>query len=107
MATKTNTNQLTQAVLRYLTLNGHFVFRNNNAPVYDPTRQVYRKNSNGLNGVPDIMGCTKLGRALGIEVKSRYDAQSDAQKRFEEKFKKRGAIYILCRSVDDVINAGL
>ena len=92
--------QLTKQALEYLNANGHFVVRINNIP-----GQKYRK-GNVTKGVADIMGCTKDGRALAIEIKT-TDRQSVFQKCFEEHYKKRSGVYILCKSLNDIIRAGL
>ena len=42
------------------------------------------------------------GRAFGIEVKTAKGKQRDAQKKWQEAWEKRGGIYILARSVEDV-----
>ena len=52
------------------------------------------------------MGCTKEGYALAVEIKT-TDSQSEFQKDFESQYKKRKGIYIICRSIDDLIDAGL
>ncbi len=88
-------SELTKQIIKYLTLNGHFVVRINNIP-----GTKYRAGTL-TKGVPDIMGCTKTGKALGIEVKT-TDKQSEYQKTFEEHYKSRGGIYILAHSLDDV-----
>ena len=93
-------SNLTKAVIQYCTLNGHYVVRINNIP-----GRKYRTNTL-TKGVPDIMGCTKAGKALGIEIKT-TDQQSEYQKEFEDHYKKRGGIYILARKLEDVKDAGL
>ena len=93
-------SELTKQIINYCTLQGHFVCRINNIPG--------RKNrANTLTkGVPDIMGCTKTGKALGIEIKT-TDQQSEFQKEFESHYKSRGGIYILARKLEDVIERGI
>ncbi len=43
-------NAIQRAILHYLQLKGYFCWRQNNAPVYDPTRKVYRAH-NGIKGL--------------------------------------------------------
>ena len=70
----------------------------------------------GLPGSPDIIGAVAytitpadvgrtVGLALGIEVKTPTGRQRDDQKRFQAAWERRAAgIYILARSVDDVLH---
>lgn len=92
------TNDLTKQILEHCKLKGHYVVRVNNIP-----GTKYRAN-NVTKGTADILGCTKDGKALAIEVKNKdtNDKQSDAQKEFEEHYKKRGGIYILATKLEDV-----
>jgi len=56
-------------------------------------------------GTPDLLGVIKrgdIGQAFGIEVKTIKGRQRDAQRAFQDAWEKRGGIYILARSVDDV-----
>lgn len=89
-------SQLTKQIINYCNLKGHYVFRCNNIP-----GMKYRKN-NIHRGIADIMGCTKQGIALAIEIKT-TDQQSEFQKEFEEHYKKRGGIYILAHKLEDVM----
>src|SRR5574343_307952 len=92
------TNDLTKQIIQYCTLKGHYVVRVNNIP-----GTKYRAN-NVTKGTADLLGCTKDGKALAIEVKNKdtKDVQSDAQKEFEDHYKKRGGIYILATKLEDV-----
>jgi len=56
----------------------------------------------GLKGSSDILACIG-GRFVGVEVKVGRDRQSDAQCRFEAAITRAGGVYILARSVDDVV----
>jgi hypothetical protein len=62
-----------------------------------------RRNSTyDRNGVSDIVGFLKGGRALFIEVKSKTGQLTDNQKLFRESCERFGALFILARSVSDV-----
>jgi hypothetical protein len=89
-------NELTKSILEYCRLKGHYVFRVNNIP-----GTKYRANTL-TKGIADILGCTKQGLALAIEVKIGKDRQSEYQKEFEEHYKKRGGIYIVATKLEDV-----
>ena len=89
-------NKLTKQILQYLNTAGHYAVRINNIP-----GTKYRK-GNVTRGVADIMGCTKGGKALAVEIKFGKDRQSEFQKEFEEHYKKRGGIYIIAQKIEDV-----
>jgi Holliday junction resolvase len=88
-------NKLTKQIIEYLTLQGHYVFRQNNIP-------TKRRSNTTHKGVADIMGCTKKGIALAVEVKIDKDKQSSYQIEFEKQYKKRGGIYIIAKTLEDV-----
>lgn len=54
------------------------------------------------DGTPDLLGVIAPGRAFAIEVKTGRGQQRDAQKNWQKAWEKRGGIYILARSVEDV-----
>lgn len=95
-------NSLTQAVIRLLTLRGFLAWRANQIPVRG---RIFV----GLRGVPDVIAIAPQfigadgGQFWGVEVKVGRDEQSEAQIAFEREAKKRGAVYIVARSLDDVI----
>ena len=45
------------------------------------------------------------GRAFAIEVKTARGQQREAQKNWQKAWEKRGGIYVLARSVEDVYKA--
>ena len=54
------------------------------------------------DGTPDLLGVLAPGKAFGIEVKTATGQQREAQKRWQEAWEKRGGIYVLARSLEDV-----
>ena len=56
----------------------------------------------GYPGSADLLGCTPRGKFLAIETKS-TTKQQENQIRFQAAVEKRGGIYVLAYSVDDVI----
>jgi hypothetical protein len=54
------------------------------------------------DGTPDLLGVKTPGLAFGIEVKAAKGTQREAQKNWQKAWEKRGGIYILARSVEDV-----
>lgn len=72
-----------------------------------PTGMAWFKNGTpvryGLVGSSDIVGMTGTGQFLGIETKHRVTgAQRAGQVKFQRAVEKRGGIYVLARSVEDV-----
>jgi hypothetical protein len=60
----------------------------------------------GLKGSADIIGIIKPhGRFLAIEVKTGAAKQTAEQLAFEKMVIKFGGVYIVARSVDDVLKA--
>lgn len=102
-------SQTLSAICDYLRLKKHFFWRQGNHAVWDAKRNAYRVNKNTIRGVPDIflMRNNGLGSVLyGIEVKSDSGYQSEHQKSFQAQFCANGGVYILARSVDDIIKSG-
>jgi hypothetical protein len=60
----------------------------------------------GLKGAADICGViAPTGRALFVEVKAQRGTQSPEQRAFERMVTARGALYVLARDVDTVLDA--
>lgn len=53
-------------------------------------------------GTPDLLGVMSPGRAFAIEVKAPRGKQRDAQKKWQAAWERRGGIYVLAKSLDDV-----
>ena len=88
-------NKIQKDIMDYLKMNNVFHFRNNTGR---------RGNvSYGFPGSADILGLLPNGLFLSIEVKTETGIQSDKQKEFEKNIAKNNGIYILARSLDDVI----
>jgi hypothetical protein len=54
-------------------------------------------------GTPDLLGVWS-GKALAIEVKDAKGKQRTEQVAFQRAWEARGGVYILARSVDDVLS---
>lgn len=79
-----------------------FMFRINVGvfrPMHGDQRRAIRS---APDGTPDLLGVKAPGLAFGIEVKTAKGAQREAQKNWQKAWEKRGGIYILARSVEDV-----
>lgn len=96
-----------RAICDYLALRRHFFWRNNNTPIFDTKRQIFRAMPKyTLKGRPDIE-VIKDGWYIALEVKNGKGKQSDAQKEFEKGCVDAGGEYHVVRSIDDVKEIGL
>lgn len=96
MSTEKNTQA---AILQYLNAKRIFAYRQNSG-AFKTERGFYRFCS--INGLPDVMAFSQ-GKAYAIECKDKQGRQSPAQKEFQTNFEKAGGIYVLARSIDDVM----
>jgi hypothetical protein len=96
------------AICDYLALKRYLFSRTNNEPIYDRSKAAFRALPKYTRrGWPDITVVGKGGQFIGIEVKSDTGRLSPEQQRLGEEIEKNGGRYILARSLDDVIRAGL
>lgn len=89
------TNEVTQQIIKGMTEAGHFVFRVNNITARHRAGIIYK-------GIPDIMGIGFGGTPLGIEIKTGNDKQSSYQIEFAGKWRKYGGIYVIASSLKDI-----
>ena len=96
-------NDLNNAVVKYLSLKGYKVWRQNNVGVYDEKLGEYRKFT-GEPGVSDVIGWNKKnGVWIAVEGKAGDDQLSPDQINFLHALNKSGGLGIVARSLDDVI----
>jgi hypothetical protein len=96
-----------RGILDYLTLKGHFV--------HIIKAGGFKKSYKGKDyfirtakkGTVDLLGVTKAGRALAIEVKRPGGKPTLEQQEFLADYNKRGGLGLVAYSVDNVIAAGL
>jgi hypothetical protein len=88
------------AIMEYLSAKRVFFWRNNTGVARMGTQQRFIRF--GAVGSPDIFAIHG-GRFYGIEVKSPTGRLSEAQKSFGAKIKANGGVYVVARSVDDVM----
>jgi hypothetical protein len=98
-------SEVLRACREYLILRGHFVYRANNFGSYDKRGRFIRAHE--IKGVPDLEGCTKDGRFLGVECKSARGRQTAEQREFGKAVTKRGGVYVVARGISDLEEAGL
>lgn len=98
---KTKTNSLTKYTLRILDLSGFYVWRQNNGGVYDPIKQVFRRNSS-TPGISDILGFDKkTGKIIAVEIKTGKDVLSPYQERFLNDVSKAGGYSFVVNTFED------
>jgi len=97
-------NDVKRDVMTFLNLysSKFFVWRQNNAGVFNAKKGKYI--FHGLKGVADIIGLTKSGKFIAIEVKAtgKKNNQTESQKEFERNIKEFGGYYFLVDSVKDL-----
>src|ERR1700691_2162792 len=95
------------AICDYLSLKGYLFSRTNNAPIYDKTRGAFRSLPKYTRrGWPDICLISR-GVFFGIEVKTDIGRLSEDQKLIGDDIERNGGRYVIARSIDDLITAGL
>lgn len=91
------TNNVTNAIIRFLLSEKHSASRINTQGQYDEIKEQYRP-SGSRKGYADISACImttyRLGRGVCIEVKNDGDRQSPDQKAFEQEWTEAGGIYL-------------
>lgn len=104
--TRSDENNVQNAICEYLERRRHFFFRVNTVGVYDSVRKIHRNLPKYVKkGTPDII-LIKGGKFYGLEVKDK-GVQSEDQRRFEIACKIAGGEYHVVRSIDDVQKIGL
>ena len=89
-------NNLTKAVITWLSYNGWKVWRYNNIGVWDAKKGVHRKSKMTLKGVPDVIGFHKTtGIFGGFEIKVGKDRLSQEQSQFLYELKQSKGIGIV------------
>ncbi len=94
---------IVRSILDYLEFRKIFHWRNNTGATII-TRQSGKKDFYrfGAVGSPDIFAVID-GKIYGIEVKTLTGVQSENQKLWQKDFEKAGGIYLLIRSLDELI----
>jgi hypothetical protein len=97
---KVSEHQLQKLILDWLKLHRIFHIRSNVGAMNIGKRFI----KFGTLGQPDII-CVIKGRFVGIEVKSLAGIQSRHQFEFEKSLEAAGGLYILARSLEDVVES--
>lgn len=100
-----NETAIVTRILDYLTLRGYFVYRNNTgATKYKDERGRVRFVRYGYVGSSDILGMTRDGKYLAIEVKTpeRANNVSPAQAKFINIVNNGGGVAFVATSIEEV-----
>jgi hypothetical protein len=89
-------------ILDYLSAKRIFHYRNNSGAITGVHNGKQRFFRFGAKGSADIVAVVR-GQFVGIEVKGSDGRQSPDQKKFEHDLTEAGGIYILAKSLEDVI----
>jgi hypothetical protein len=99
---KTSTsNGLTQAIIKYLTLKGHFATRTTSAGRYLVTEKKWIP-STTKKGYPDITAIVN-GKSIHVEVKVGKDKMSPDQIKVKGEIEKSGGLYFIAKDLDSFV----
>ena len=99
MKLKTSTaNGLTQSVIKWLELNGHYCSRIQSQGQYNPTLSRWTK-STVKRGIGDLMAVIN-GKSVMIEIKIGSDRQSQWQQSTQKEVEASGGIYFIAKDFD-------
>lgn len=96
---KQNANGLTQAIIKFLTLKGHFATRTSSSGRY----LVFEKKwipSTTKKGYPDVTSIIG-GHTVCIEVKIGRDKMSDVQMKVKQEIEQAGGLYFIAKSFNE------
>ncbi|MFA5990469.1 MAG: VRR-NUC domain-containing protein [Sphingomonas sp.] len=88
-----------KAIIQYLEAKKIFHWRNNTGGTMVAGNHFMKF---GYPGSPDIIAVVK-GQFIGIEVKDIKGKLNDNQEIFKEKLEKAGGLYIIAKSIDDIM----
>ena len=88
----------------YLAAKGYFFWKQANSGYFDGRTKRFRRHTSPycIKGVSDIILILN-GRFIGIEVKSERGRLSEHQEAFRDRVVKAGGLYLVCRSLEDLV----
>lgn len=99
-------NEILNVVCEYLTLKRYTFWRQNTTAIFDPTKKIFRKMPKySMRGVSDIILLLD-GTTFFLECKTEKGVLSEYQKNFKQLVEKNKCVYLVVRSVDDLIKKG-
>lgn len=90
-----NANELAVYTIKALNLAGHYVWRQNNRPIKGRT-------FTGKKGLTDVIGISKNGKMLCIEIKVGKDKLRKEQIEFHSQIVKHGGVAVVVSTASDV-----
>ncbi len=94
-------NGLTQSIIKWLELKGHYCSRIQSQGQYNPTLGRWTK-STTKRGIGDLIAIIN-GQTVMIEIKTGSDRQSQWQKQTQKQVEESGGVYIIARSFNDFL----
>lgn len=105
---KISEKDIQNSIIEYLKYRGHLIKRNNSGRILIKGKSGFRSINLGESGWPDIIGCDKKGRFIGIEVKKPGNKPTREQLEIINEINNRPpGLAFVAYSLDDVINKGL
>lgn len=104
---KIRENDIIRACIYYLKLKGYEPLRNNSGMILFREGNHIRAVRMGIKGSPDIVACSPDGRFIAVECKANGNRLTAAQERYLANLKRKNAIVIVARSVEDLERAGI
>lgn len=95
-------SEIQKSIMDYLRLKKCLVFKHRNVGIYKQATKQYIPLPAGEVGISDIIGCTKDGIFIAIEVKRPGGKPSPQQMDFLQRVRSNNGIAILAYSLDDV-----
>ncbi len=99
---KVKESDIVRQICKYLQIKKVFFWRQNNCGVYSEKKQTFLKSHYGIKGVPDIFLLYK-NTLIGLEVKSEDGRLSKDQEYFKDRFDGQNRVYMVARSLQDVL----
>lgn len=96
---KQNANGLTQSIIKFLTLKGHFATRTSSAGRYLTKEKKWIPGTT-RKGFPDVTG-TINGKSIFVEIKVGKDRMSEAQLKVKREIEMAGGVYYIAKSFDE------
>ena len=100
-------SEIQSEICDYSAFRKHFFHRQNNTPIFDPNRKVFRAMlKHTPKGISDIF-VLYGARPYFLEVKRSGTYQTPEQREFQKRAEFAGATYAVVRSIEDVQTLGL
>lgn len=95
---------LVSACISLMVMHGVYATKTHTMGVFDPATGR-RRRVHGVRGWPDITGVMPGGRFIAVEVKTGRGRLTSEQAAVRSEIESRGGVYVLCRDIDDLIEA--